>query len=479
MSTSRSEIVRAGMLALLGSMCLSVAVVTAARAQSCFGDCNMNGAVTVDEIITCVNIDLGTAPLTACPEGSTNGTSIVISDLLKSVNNLLNNCGVAPPTVTPGGAASPTPTVVTTSCPLAEGKYTITSLEGGSLKTSTFAPFAFPAGGTITAETSAGDANCVHSVVVPSPGGFTSPIFCVPALGYTVSVTQTACGVGQIRSKGDGNYTVVEQGDTSYQAAGGCNVKQANCTTPSADSSIFINVSVGGNGDPCTGEKMAKALLSIPVHTLTWLGGNGTCPDPDGDPHGSDDTIITEFDQILDFSSESNTASFKDLDGDNCFQDGDGPTGPYTISQIYCTGGGKAGKNSAPCCSNASTGTCKTSNCTALGVPFPCCTGAGAGCDIPGSGTCLDLTKLTAPGQPMGGQAETAVAQGTIGSSGIPLHDLLFSTTLPNAISGPEPLDSNVTCSPNPPLINFPTDCTGGSCTAVVTGRCIGPTPAS
>jgi hypothetical protein len=467
-------------LVFLSSIFLSLAVATTARAQSaCFGDCNGDGLVTVNEIVTCVNIDLGLAEVSACLACSSNGTTVVISDIIKAVNDLLDNCGAVLPTNTPGGVPSPTPTTATV-CPLEAGKYTITSLQGGSLKVSTFAPFAFPPGGTITAETSAGDANCVHSVVIPYPNGFVSPIFCVPALGYTVSVTQTACGIGQIRSNGDGNYAVVEQGDTSYQA-GGCNVKQPDCTTPSADEQIFINLSVGGNGNPCTGTKMAKALLSIPVTTLTWLGGNGTCPDPDKDAHGNDDTIIAVFDQILDFSSESNTAMFKDLDGDNCFQDGDGPTGPFTTSQIYCTAPGKAGSNPAACCSNASTGACKTANCTGPTTPFPCCTGAAAGtCDTtPGSGTCLDLNKLTPAGQPMGGQAEIAVAQGAIGSSGIPLHDLLFSTTLPNAISGPEPLDSSATCSPNPPLTNFPTDCTGGSCTPAITGRCIVAKPAS
>jgi hypothetical protein len=471
MSTSRSEIVRAGVLALLGSMCLTLAVATTARAQSCFGDCNMNGAVTVDEIITCVNIDLGLSQVSACPACSTNGTTVVISDILKSVNNLLFNCGAVLPTNTPGGVASPTPTVAPPSCPLEEGKYTITSLTGGKLITSTFAPFDFPAGGTIVADTAAGDANCVHSVVVPYPGGFVSPIFCVPALGYTVTVTQTACGIGQIRSNGDGNYTVTEQGDTSYVDST-CNVKQTMCAPNiGSDNSIFIKLSVGGNGSPCGGEKMAKALLSIPVHTLTWLSSMPHCPDPDGDPNGSDDTIITQFDQTLDFTSESNTATFKDLDGDGCFQNGVGPTGPYTTSQAYCT----AKNQPATCCAKQAQGSCSTADCTGAGTPFPCCTGSKAGsCDTtPVIGSCLDLNKLNT-----GTLAETAVAQGAIGSSGAPLFDLLFSTTLPNKIDGPEPR-INATCNTNPPITTFPTDCTGGSCTPAITGRCIGPTPAS
>jgi putative intracellular protease/amidase len=61
----------------------------------------------------------------------------------------------------------------------------------------------------------AGDANCVHATVVGFPGGFSAPNFCVPALGYTVSVTQTGCGAGQIDSDGGSDYKIEELNDTS------------------------------------------------------------------------------------------------------------------------------------------------------------------------------------------------------------------------------------------------------------------------
>ena len=47
----------------------------------------------------------------------------------------------------------------------------------------------------------------------------------------------------------------------------------------------------------------------------------------------------------------------------------------------------------------------------------------------------------------------STAATGTIGSLGIPLYDLAFSTFLPNTFTGPE-APMGATCA-NPPLIDF------------------------
>jgi hypothetical protein len=144
-----------------------------------------------------VNIALGTSTLSACPACSSDGTSVPITDLVKGVNNALDNC--APPV-----SGSPTPTVTPSStCPLKPGLYTLTSQTGGTLRTSTLTAFAFPSSGTTLADIDAGDAHCVHQVVVPSdPVGFQAPVFCIPGLACTVQVTQTGCGIGRIASAG-------------------------------------------------------------------------------------------------------------------------------------------------------------------------------------------------------------------------------------------------------------------------------------
>jgi len=61
---------------------------------SCAGDCDGRGTVTVDEILTMVNIALGNAPVTTCEAGDANHDGqITIDEILTAVNNALNGCG--------------------------------------------------------------------------------------------------------------------------------------------------------------------------------------------------------------------------------------------------------------------------------------------------------------------------------------------------------------------------------------------------
>jgi hypothetical protein len=61
---------------------------------TCVGDCNSDSQVTVDEILTMVNIALGTIPLTpACPAGDANNDGqITVDEILTAVNNALSGC---------------------------------------------------------------------------------------------------------------------------------------------------------------------------------------------------------------------------------------------------------------------------------------------------------------------------------------------------------------------------------------------------
>lgn len=59
----------------------------------CVGDCNTSGAVTVDEILTTVNIALGNADISTCRSGDANGDGrITVDEILSAVNNVLNGC---------------------------------------------------------------------------------------------------------------------------------------------------------------------------------------------------------------------------------------------------------------------------------------------------------------------------------------------------------------------------------------------------
>ncbi len=61
--------------------------------ESCVGDCDGNGEVTIDELITMVSIALGNRPVSACLPGDPSGNGeITIEELVVAVNNALNGC---------------------------------------------------------------------------------------------------------------------------------------------------------------------------------------------------------------------------------------------------------------------------------------------------------------------------------------------------------------------------------------------------
>ena len=78
----------AGCVALLASS-------ARVQAQPCVGDCDGDGMVAINELITGVNIALGTSPVSACPSFDANGDGEVsISELIQAVNFALGApCG--------------------------------------------------------------------------------------------------------------------------------------------------------------------------------------------------------------------------------------------------------------------------------------------------------------------------------------------------------------------------------------------------
>jgi hypothetical protein len=59
----------------------------------CVGNCNGDSSVTVDELLTMVNIALGTAGISTCPPGDPNHDDhITVDEILTAVNNALNGC---------------------------------------------------------------------------------------------------------------------------------------------------------------------------------------------------------------------------------------------------------------------------------------------------------------------------------------------------------------------------------------------------
>jgi hypothetical protein len=83
----------------------------AAAAQTCVGDCNGDGEVSIDELILAVNIALGAAPLSECPNLDDGQGMVGVDRLITAVNGALCNCqDCGAPTPTPTGEATPTST---------------------------------------------------------------------------------------------------------------------------------------------------------------------------------------------------------------------------------------------------------------------------------------------------------------------------------------------------------------------------------
>jgi len=72
----------------------------------CVGDCNRNHVVTVDELLTMVNIDLGSAPIINCLRGDANGDGLItIDEINAAVYNANHGCPTG--STAPVGGAAP------------------------------------------------------------------------------------------------------------------------------------------------------------------------------------------------------------------------------------------------------------------------------------------------------------------------------------------------------------------------------------
>jgi hypothetical protein len=79
----------------IGSLAVKLALVAQENDEpiSCLGDCNGDGEVTVDEIITMVNIALGAAQPSGCAAGDGNGDGeVTVDEIVSAVNRALGGC---------------------------------------------------------------------------------------------------------------------------------------------------------------------------------------------------------------------------------------------------------------------------------------------------------------------------------------------------------------------------------------------------
>jgi hypothetical protein len=79
----------------LCSLVVTILVGAHPAGAACVGDCNGNGEVTVNELVSMVNIALETAPVSQCRNGDSNGDGgITVAEIVTAVTKALNGCAV-------------------------------------------------------------------------------------------------------------------------------------------------------------------------------------------------------------------------------------------------------------------------------------------------------------------------------------------------------------------------------------------------
>src|SRR4029453_4825524 len=84
--------------AAVGALLCVVTLAAPAWGQACTGDCDGDGSVAINELITGVNISLGNAQLSTCDvfDADENGRADIY-ELIAAVGNSLNGCTAGPP----------------------------------------------------------------------------------------------------------------------------------------------------------------------------------------------------------------------------------------------------------------------------------------------------------------------------------------------------------------------------------------------
>lgn len=143
-ATNRSAARRHRVL-LIGTLAVALGHGSTVAAQpACSGDCNGNGAVTISEIITLINIALGSVGAEACPDGAPLNGAVEVNTIIKAVNAALGGCLTTP--TQPITISTPTVPLMTPIAPTATRTMpTHTPAVVGTFSpTPTFTPGAIP-----------------------------------------------------------------------------------------------------------------------------------------------------------------------------------------------------------------------------------------------------------------------------------------------------------------------------------------------
>ena len=93
----RSVIAAAGLAILVGSGTAD-AIAICETDCTCVGDCDGNGSVAINELVTLVNIALGAADASVCPGAHCDGDTVDVACIISAVHPALTGCPVIPTT---------------------------------------------------------------------------------------------------------------------------------------------------------------------------------------------------------------------------------------------------------------------------------------------------------------------------------------------------------------------------------------------
>ncbi len=211
-----------------------------AGAPGCTGDCNDNGAVTVDELVTGVNIALGAAPLGACsPMDARHDGLVTVDELGRAVDHALNGC--PPPAATPTPTQTTAGTAVGTATPTSSNLPTVTRTSTATVAPSatqtsnaTVAPTITPGGGATVPQSVAGGAVAVANGMSVIPA----------VISAIASGVQYGSGAALIAETGGGAAGACPQGGTATRSGsipGTMTLTLSNCTLATAEGLLVLN----------------------------------------------------------------------------------------------------------------------------------------------------------------------------------------------------------------------------------------------
>lgn len=264
---------------------LSLGSALPARAETCVGDCNEDGRVAINELVTGINIGLGLAGGTACPALKEEEGTVPIDEMVTAVGNALNGCPAATPTAVETAEPTGTPTDVGAATPTTTPEASATAPVAGT-ETATPEPTET---GTPQATATATSVPTATATPLPTETGTPQPDLDVVAGATTAAlngvnaipnlISAIVAGVvgpgGAGQGSGAGNVDPCERGVTvsdsgSLTGMNGLTITLTNCEVPRPGGSILFNGTINVRITSLVGTTTANGTATVQNLTVQF-----------------------------------------------------------------------------------------------------------------------------------------------------------------------------------------------------------------